>query len=102
MGPCWKSQPASCKVFFGVRTTPQKTRFRDEKYARNWETGVDDDRTQPKYNNQKERTLHLLLRLRGEMQLTNKTILLDVDASDTNDNVKTNIQRINTKHNMNT
>ena len=61
-----------------------------------------DDRTQSDYNRQKERTLHLVLRLRGEMQLMNKTFLLDVEASDTNDNVKTKIQRINTKHNMNT
>ena len=61
-----------------------------------------DDRTQSDYMRQKERTLHLRLRLRGEMQLTNKTVLLDVEASDTNDNVKTKIQRINTKHNMNT
>ena len=63
---------------------------------------MDNDRTQSDYNIQKARTLHLVLRLRGEMQLTNKTILLDVEASDTNDNVKTKIQRINTKHNMNT
>ena len=48
----------------------------------------------------KKRTLHLVLRMRGEMQLTNETIMLDVEASDTNDNVKTKIQRNNTKHNM--
>ena len=63
---------------------------------------MDDDRTQSDYNIQKERTLPLVLRLRGKMQLTNETILLDVEASDTNDNVKTKIQRLNTKHNMNT
>ena len=61
---------------------------------------MDDDRTQADFNMQKERTLHLVLRMRGEMQLTNETILLDVEASDTNDNVKAKIQRINTKHNM--
>ena len=44
--------------------------------------------------------MHWVLRVRGEMQLTNETILLDVEASDTNDNVKTKIQRHNTKHNM--
>ena len=48
--------------------------------------------------------LHLVLRLRGEMQLTNKTILLNVEASDTNDNVITKIQRPNSdvKHLENT
>ena len=64
---------------------------------------MDDDRTQLDFNIKKERTLHLVLRLRGEMKLTNKTVLLDVEASDTNVNVKTKIQRnTNTQHNMNT
>ena len=44
-----------------------------------------------------ESTLHLVLRLRGGMQifvktLTGKTITLDVEASDTIDNVKSKIQ----------
>ena len=62
---------------------------------------MDDDRTKSDYNFQKKRTLHLALRMRGEMKLTDKTISLDVEASDTIDNVKAKIQRINTKH-MNT
>ena len=46
---------------------------------------------------QKESTLHLVLRLRGGMQIfvktmTGKTITLDVEASDTIDNVKAKIQ----------
>merc|ERR1712185_852935 len=46
---------------------------------------------------QKESTLHLVLRLRGGMQifvktLTGKTITLDVESSDTIENVKTKIQ----------
>merc|ERR1712146_456227 len=49
------------------------------------------------YNIQKESTLHLVLRLRGGMQifvktLTGKTITLDVEPSDTIDNVKQKIQ----------
>merc|ERR1712178_191303 len=48
-------------------------------------------------NIQKESTLHLVLRLRGGMQifvktLTGKTITLDVEASDSIDNVKAKIQ----------
>ena len=50
------------------------------------------------YNIQKESTLHLVLRLRGgSMQifvktLTGKTITLDVDSSDSIENVKQKIQ----------
>ena len=49
------------------------------------------------YNIQKESTLHLVLRLRGGMQifvktLTGKTFTLEVEPSDTVDNVKAKIQ----------
>ena len=49
------------------------------------------------YNIQKESTLHLVLRLRGGMQifvktLTGKTITLEVEASDSIENVKAKIQ----------
>ncbi len=49
------------------------------------------------YNIQKESTLHLVLRLRGGMQicvktLTGKSITLEVESSDTIENVEAKIQ----------